>query len=129
MKDNQKPKPCPSCKAQAPRMMPTDLNGTFNLQVDGPGPQNTGVAQLDAHIDRVIGQSANQGWSMIDKRVRDKKEVLAHHPEATGYDLSRNVDGSYRVLKPEERRIHDRANALHREALKQAPQTPSESPR
>jgi hypothetical protein len=89
-------------------MMPKDVNGVFNQPVTGIGPQNTGVASLDTSIDRVIGTSAKQGWDQAELRRREKLKVLAETgapPDA----LSRNPDGSYRVMSPEERGVLDRA--------------------
>lgn len=115
--DRAKPKKCPSCDAEAPPVVPSQVQGHFNHDVTGPGPQNTGIQGLDAHIDRVIGQSAKQGREIIDQRVREKKEILANNPGVSGHDLSRNPDGSYRVLTPEERGVHDRSQAIHETAM------------
>jgi len=109
MKDHSQTKPCPDCGEQSSRKMPTDINSTFNQSMEGIGPQNTGVSQLDAHIDRVIGQSAQQSWSEIEKRERVKKEILAKNPNIPVSQLSRNPDGSYRILKPEEKAVQERA--------------------
>jgi len=118
MKDHQKPKECPSCKASAQRVIPEDVAGVFNQSVTGPIPQNTGLTSFDGHTDRVIGVSAKQGWDEHEKRVRLKKRVLADNPGASPEALSRNPDGSYRLLAPEERGVHDRANAINSLAMK-----------
>jgi putative FmdB family regulatory protein len=118
MKDHQKPKECPSCKAQAPRVIPDEVAGVFNKDVTGPVPQNTGLASLDAHIDRVIGVSAKRGWDEHEKRLRLKKRVLDGNPGASPEALSRNPDGSYRPLSPDERGVHERANAINSLAMK-----------
>lgn len=115
--DRTKSKECPSCNAKAPPVVPSQVQGHFNHDVTGPGPQNTGIQGLDAHIDRVIGQSAKQGRVIIDQRVREKKEILADNPGVTGHDLSKNPDGSYRILSPEERGVHDRSKAIHGTAM------------
>lgn len=115
---HQDPKPCPSCGQDAPRLMPTGVNSVWKKEVTGPTPQNTGVHDLDTHIDRVIGQSAAQGWNVAERRVSLKRQVLVNEPGATGHDLSRNPDGSYRVLSPEERAVHERANTINSLAMK-----------
>lgn len=127
--DRTKSKPCPSCDAEAPPVVPSKVQGHFNHEVTGPMPQNTGIAGLDAHIDRVIGQSAKQGRDVIDQRVREKQQVLANNPGATGHDLSRNPDGSYRVLKPKERGVHERSQKIHGAAMDVASQTWERRPR
>lgn len=118
MKDHSKPKPCPSCGLAAPRMMPESLTGSFSQELqDGPVPQNTGVSQLDTHIDRVIGASAKKGWEVAERRLHDKRQVLEDHPEASGQDLSRNPDGTYRVLTADERGVHERAMNINNTAM------------
>jgi putative FmdB family regulatory protein len=113
--DRRKPKPCPECQQDAPPVPPSTVSGHFSKTVDGPGPQNTGITGLDAHIDRVIGQSSKQGWDVAEGRKREKEEVMAD-TGATGHDLSKNLDGSYRVLKPEEKAAHKRSQAIHEKA-------------
>jgi putative FmdB family regulatory protein len=131
MKDHQQPKPCPDCGKAAPRVLPTEVNGVFNQQVTGPVPQNTGISALDVHIDRVIGQSSKQGWDYHERRARYKKSVLQNHPGKTPEDLSRNPDGSYRVLQPAERAVHERANEINHQALTtlKPPKKPAPAPR
>jgi len=113
--DRRKPKECPDCGEDAPPMPPSTVAGHFNKNVDGPGPQNTGIHDLDTHIDRVIGQSSRQGWDVAEGRKRQKEEVMAAEG-VTGKDLSKRPDGSYGVLKPEERAVHDRAQKIHEKA-------------
>lgn len=118
MAEHSKPKACPICGSEASRVMPVTVTGSFNHAVEGlPVPQNTGIQQLDAHIDRVIGQSAKKGWEVIDQRYQAKKQVLDHHPEATGHDLSRNPDGSYRVLPASEKELRQRVEAVAEKVL------------
>jgi len=114
---DRSPKACPSCGGKAPAVVPSQVQGHFRKDVTGPQPQNTGIQGLDAHIDRTIGQSAKQGWDVAERRVADKKQVLAANPGATGQDLSKQPDGSYRVLAPEERGVHDRSQAIHGAAM------------
>lgn len=119
MRDHMKPMACPSCTALAPRMIPEDVTGAFNQVVTGPVPQNTGVHDLDTHIDRVIGQSSKQGWEVAQQRVATKRQVLDHHPETSGKALSRNPDGTYRVMTPDEFGVHERAQAINGLAMSQ----------
>ena len=98
----------------AARLPPATVAGHFTKTVTGPVPQNTGIAGLDAHIDRVIGQSAAQGREVLHERHRDKQQVLDDNPGASGHDLSRNPDGSYRVMTIAERAAHARSQAIHR---------------
>lgn len=98
-------------------MMPGTVNGFFKKEVTGPVPQNTGIHDLDTHIDRVVGQHAQQGWRAVEKRVGDKRKLIEANPGASGHDLSRNTDGTYRIMAPDERAIHDRVVALNRKAI------------
>ena len=121
MADHAKPKTCPECGQEAPRLLPKELNGVFKLDLNGVGPQNTGVSEVDLNIDRIVGEDAKKGWKAIEARNAIKGEVLASNPGATPYDLSKNPDGSYRVMAPEEKKVHARAftiNALAMQRLK-----------
>ncbi len=85
----------------------------FNLTTSGVGPQNTGVTELDANLDRVVGQDAKMGWAAIEGRDKVKNETLRANPGATSLDLSKNPDGSYRVMTPAEKRAHARAFTIN----------------
>lgn len=114
MINHAKPQPCPSCHTMADRHLPTDVAGIFNLETSGVGPQNTGVSELDANLDRVIGEDSKKGWKAIEKRDITKNATLADNPGATSYDLSKNPDGSYRVMSEKERAVHARAFTINR---------------
>ena len=116
MKDHDKPQLCPACGLQAPRHLPDGVEGVFQQEVVGSGPQNTGISQIDAHIDRVIGQSARQGWQVVEERVAEKRRIVREQ-KVDGRNLSRNPDGTYRILAPEERGVHDRALAINSMAM------------
>lgn len=113
MADHSKPQACPDCKAMAPRHMPEGVNGVFNLTTNGVGPQNTGVTELDANLDRVVGEDAKKGWAAIEDRDKVKNATLRANPGATALDLSKNPDGSYRVMAPEEKKAHARAFTIN----------------
>ncbi len=113
--NRKKAKPCPSCEQPANSVPPSTVSGHFTHEVSGPGPQNLGIQGIDAHIDRVIGQSSKQGWDVAEGRKRQKQEVMAD-TGASGRDLSKNPDGSYSVLKPAERAVHERAQKIHQAA-------------
>jgi putative FmdB family regulatory protein len=124
MKDHAKPKPCPDCTKLAPRHLPEGINGVFNLTTSGVGPQNTGVTELDANLDRVVGEDAKKGWKAIEERDKVKRATLHSNPGATNYDLSKNPDGSYRVMKPTEKAAHARAFTINHMAAKQLKDAP-----
>lgn len=113
--DRRKAKSCPSCGEEAPPIPPATVSGQFTKSVTGPMPQNTGIHDLDTHIDRVIGQSSAQGWDVAEARKRQKEEVMAS-AGVDGHQLSRQPDGSYGVLRPEERAVHERAQKIHQKA-------------
>lgn len=129
MADYRKPAKCPECGKDAPRHIPDDIDGVFQFESTGPVPQNTGVQDIDAIADRAIGQSAKQGWDVIKKRVREKRQLLNQNPDVDPRSLSRNPDGSYRVLRPEEREIHDRAMAINKLAMKRLLQRKEKAPK
>lgn len=113
----QEPKPCPQCGQQAARLMPQGIKGVFKQTAKGPAPQNTGVHGFDAHVDRVIGDSARQGWEHHMGRLSDKRQILRDNPQAEGEDLSRQPDGSYQIMGKDERGVHERANAINSAAM------------
>ncbi len=121
------PKPCPECSVDAARMMPKAVEGHFNKTVDGPGPQNTGIHDLDTHIDRVIGQSARQGMEAIEARQKAKREFLRDNPGLNPKHIARTPDGELAVNKPEEQDFAVRANRINSLAMKNR-QAASEEP-
>ena len=100
------------CGQTAQQAMPTDVGFTFNQPTSGITPQNTGIASLDASFDRVIAQDAAQKWEAVNKRDAHKRAVLRENPNATKADLSKNPDGSYRVMKQEERAMSEKARTI-----------------
>lgn len=117
MADHQKPQPCPGCAELAPRNLPQSVSGFFSVSTSGIGPQNTGISEIDANIDRIIGADARKGWAAIEDRNTGKSEVLHNNPGASPLDLSKNPDGSYRVMKDAEKRIHARAFTINAMAM------------
>jgi len=75
------------------------------------------MASIDHDVDRVIGIDAKQKWNGIISRVEDKRRVIASNPGSTGYDLSRNDDGSYRVMTPVERQAAELGRKVHASAI------------
>lgn len=110
------PLSCEGCGKAAKIIPPPTVAGHFKKNVTGPVPQNTGIHDLDTHIDRVIGQSSKQGWDVAEERKRQKEDVMASHG-VTGDYLSKNPDGSYRVLTEVEKAAHDRSQAIHGAAM------------
>ncbi len=111
------PRPCPACASAARRLMPEGVNGIFVKDVDGPGPQNSGIASLDAHVDRVIGKSAAQGWEAHELRKADKQQALQSNPDADPYSLTQRPDGSWRPLSKKERATQVRAQTINSMAV------------
>lgn len=110
-----KPKSCPDCGKGAALMPPPSVSGQFKKEVTGPGPQNTGVHDLDTHIDRVIGQHAEQGWEVARGRYQMKRQVMAAQG-VDGNHLRKNPDGSYGVINPEEKAVQQRALKIQERA-------------
>jgi putative FmdB family regulatory protein len=109
---------CPSCEEQAEQMVPDTFNSTYKPQPDGTmRPQNTGVSNYDANVDRVIGDHSSKGWQKIHTRYSRKRGLLRDNPSKTGHDLGRTVDNDYKILKTEERQAAETARNLHTEAI------------
>jgi putative FmdB family regulatory protein len=111
------PIPCDACATPCDAVFPETVSGVFVKDVSGPVPQNTGLSAYDAHVDRVIGKSAAQGWAVQEQRVGDKKEFLRENPDATGYDLTQNPDGSWSKLTKDQRKFTERANTINSMAM------------
>lgn len=116
-----------ACGQSAKQAVPDDVGFTFNQPTSGIAPQNTGIASVDTSYDRVIAQDAAQKWEMINKRDALKRDVLRHNPSATKADLSKNPDGTYRVMKPEERKASETARVIDAVATLGARKRPNAS--
>lgn len=116
LSDFTKPAKCPECGQEVGKIMSPTNHAFAHQPVGGPRPQNTGVYSIDYNADRVIGRDSEQRWRAIAQRQADKRKLLADNPGATGHDLSRNHDGSYRVMKPEERKAVETARGIHKQA-------------
>jgi putative FmdB family regulatory protein len=100
------------CGAVAKRTLPQGVNvavsgGNVDLSKD-----STGLSGVDYNFDRAVGESSRKNWRGIAQRQRDKIEVVQAN-RATGFDLSRNPDGTYRVMTPEERAVSERSREFH----------------
>jgi len=115
--NHKKPQVCPSCGKEANPVPPSTVSGHFSKNVDGAGPQNTGIHDLDTHIDRVIGQSAKQGWDVAEGRKKQKLEVMESEG-VDGHHIRKNPDGSYGAIEPEQKAVHKRALMIHERAEK-----------
>lgn len=100
------------CGQMAQQSVPDDVGFSFNQPTSGLAPQNTGLSSIDASFDRVIAQDAAQKWEIVHKRDAAKRDVLRQNPEATKADLSKNLDGSYRVMKQQERKAAEKARVI-----------------
>jgi putative FmdB family regulatory protein len=119
MSESDAPQPCLECGMDARKLM-SAVNHAFvhpTSQTRGMAPPNTGTSD-DYNFDKAIGRDAAKRWEHIGDRIHRKKQVLKDNPGATGYDLSRNHDGSYRVMHPQERATSEAGRALGAEVQK-----------
>lgn len=85
----------------------------YQAQAQGIGPQNTGMSGMDANYDRVIGQSARQGWDVQRRRVADKRALIGANPGVRGDDLKKMPgNNQYEVMPKPERALHHAAQPL-----------------
>lgn len=107
------PAACPKCAKPAPRALPGNLRMAYGAKVEGVAPQNTGLSGVDTNYDRVIGQSARQGWDAQRRRVADKREILRRNPGVVGEDLKRLPDRNlYEVMPAPERALRRAAEPV-----------------
>jgi len=110
---------CTDCGEQATRQV-TAAAFTFNhpaSQTRGMAPPSTGTSD-DWNYDKTIGRDAAKRWEHIGQRMDRKRQVIAENPGSSGYDLSRNPDGSYRVMQPAERAASEAGRAIGAEVQK-----------
>lgn len=108
--------PCSECGTVVHRALPK----TVNAAVSGGGTdlrRDTGLSGVDYNFDRAVGESSQKNWKGIAQRQRDKID-LVQSQGVTGWDLSCNPDGTYRVMKPEERAASERTREFHFKMVK-----------
>jgi hypothetical protein len=108
--------PC-ECGELGKRTLPKSVNvalsgGTVDLTKD------TGLSGIDYNFDRAVGESSKKNWRGIAQRQRSKLDVIRAN-NVTGWDLSKNTDGTYRVMNSEERAASERSREFHFKAVKQ----------
>lgn len=109
---------CDLCNANVYLAVPETMNSQMKVSGDGSiNPQNTGVSSYDANVDRVIGDHAETSWKSIDNRLSHKRKILNNHQGITGFDLSRQKDGDYRIMSAQERKASETARNLHNRAM------------
>lgn len=114
----QNPAKC-ECGEMAGREMPATASSVVQTAVTGPSPQNTGFASLDAHIDRVIGQSSEMGWQHHENRQTDKDQAALSEGVAPGQRdvMYQEADGSWRVMSEGERAASRKVADLNKKAM------------
>jgi putative FmdB family regulatory protein len=101
-----------TCGAMAPRVLPKGVNVTVSGGNVDTRTEKVGFSGIDYGFDRAVGESARKNWNGIRGRYRDKLDIIRAN-DATGWDLSRNPDGTYRVMNPEERAASERSREFH----------------
>ena len=86
------------CGEQAERCVPESIGYHFEAKTEGLGPQNTGIADVDYEVDRIIANDAEGKWEQIEARDEYKRSIIRDYPGATSDDLSREPDGTYSVM-------------------------------
>lgn len=127
IQDSNSPIKCEACGAMAPRDVPSNVSVAYAGSTSGSGPQNTGLSSLDGNYDRVIGTDAKQKWGTVRERQNDKRRFLASNPGATGHDLSKLPDGTYRVMAPEERAAAEKGRHIRADIFSEISDSPPKS--
>jgi hypothetical protein len=63
-------------------------------------------------FDKVVGEDAKGKWDKIAARHKDKVRLL-EQTGATGFDLTKQHDGSYAIMTPQQRAASERTRAFH----------------
>lgn len=112
------------CGAAAGRDLPRGVNIALAGGANHMGPTTTGFSGVDYHEDRAIGEYSKNTWEKIAQRQQDKRDLI-DATGASGFDLTRNPDGTYRVMDPQERRASERSRNFHFNVMKHAPKKPA----
>lgn len=102
--------PC-ECGELGKRTLPQAVN----VAVSGGGTdltKDTGFSGIDYGFDRAVGESSKKNWQGIAQRQKNKLDVIRANG-VTGWDLSKNPDGTYRVMNQEERAASERSRSFH----------------
>lgn len=100
------------CGEMAPRVLPHGVNVTVSGGNVDTRTESVGISAIDYGFDRAVGESAKKNWNGYRGRYRDKLDIIQTN-KVTGWDLSRNPDGTYRVMTPEERAASERSRSFH----------------
>ena len=110
------------CGKMAGRILPSGVNVTVSGGNVDTSKDSTGLSGIDYNFDRAVGESSRKNWKGIADRQRDKLEVMQANG-ISGWDLSRNPDGTYRAMNPEERDASERSREFHFQMVKHARRT------
>lgn len=108
------------CGASVSRDLPRGVNIGLSAVVTEMGPTTTGFSGMDYNADRAIGEYSKRTWDYISDRQRGKRQLI-QATGATGWDLTRNPDGTYRVMDPSERVSSETSRKFHFNVMKHAP--------
>ena len=104
------------CGKQAPRVLPQGVNVAVSAGGADLSKETVGLAGVDYNFDRAVGESSQKTWGKIRERQRDKLDIVQANG-VTGWDLSKNPDGTYRVMTPNERAASERSREFHFKAI------------
>lgn len=104
--------PCSECGVIAKRTLPQGIHVTVSGGGKDLRTDTVGLSGVDYNFDKAVGESSRNTWKGLANRQRDKMDLL-RSTGATGWDLSKNLDGTYRVMKPEEREASERSRGFH----------------
>jgi len=114
------------CGSMAKRQQTGSFSFSFNQTIRDPVPQNTGVASIDHHIDRVIGKSAEMSWAAIESRNSDKREVMRDYQLDSKHAIGIDPEGHYRPITSQEIQASTVARNLNNKAMDVIKRVPKE---
>lgn len=108
---------CPSCGNSVKQSPPSSISYSFGLKPTGAEPQNTGVSKFDYNADRIIATDAAHRWETVHHREAHKRAVLEANPGTEKWELSRTLDGDYRVMAERETAAALQARSINTRAM------------
>lgn len=96
----------------AEKDLPKSFSVSTSVQTQGLDAPATGLSSHDYVYDRVVGEDAKSKWTQISARQKDKVRLI-EQTGVSGFDLTKQHDGSYAVMTPQQRAASERTRAFH----------------
>lgn len=101
-----------SCGVEAQQDLPRGVSVTTSVSTKSVSTPDSGLSAHDYNIDRIVGSDAKDKWDQIAARQKEKVRII-QATGASGFDLVRQPNGSYGVMKPQQRQASEKTRSFH----------------